>query len=168
MNLEIFFAAFQVWHESSHNMSESIQISLWLSLNWFTTSMNRFMFVSCHLSLSRLTNLSISIWIDSNIIWIDSILHLGNLNRFKYLLTCINPHSIFLGWACVFSVSESIHYFIESIQSVALVRKLCPFFPYYIYTPLSTTSKLLNHLHLFSLGLKNSLLIHSSRLNTFS
>jgi len=40
--------------------------------------------------------------------------------------------------------------------------------PHSIHTHFLITLKALNHLQIFSLGLKNSLFIHSSRLNTFS
>jgi hypothetical protein len=84
------------------------------------------------------------------------------LNRFTHALNRFILHA-FLG--CLL-LCESIHSFSESIDQVVFVQNFA-LITLTIYSLLHTFTNLLNHLHLFSLGLKNALFIHSSRLNTF-
>jgi len=108
-------------------------------------------------------------------------LHDLHLNRFIRNLNCINLHlgftwidsivycivsSFMLLWS-VFCCLNRFKHLVNRFNLLILCKNWV-FSPLTIYTLLSTTPKLSNHLHLFSLGLKTSLFIHSSRLNTFS
>jgi len=125
-------------------------------MNRFMMFTNRLMFESYHLFLSRIIKLSESIqinpesiqtfiwaaWIISHFTWLASIFSIF-LYVWAYPSWCLNRFTqLFL------------------CENLALLAS-----PIYCLLPL--TPKSLNHLQLFSLGLKNSLFILSSRLNTF-
>ena len=109
------------------------------------------------------------------------------LNRIiKYFWLALNR--FIKGWIASFFILdplESIHICTESYQSswvfglsyrclnrftMLFLAEILHLPPFYIYTHTHflITPKLLNHSHIFSLGLKNSLFINSSRLNTFT
>ena len=125
--------------ESIHTCIDSFQFESSHQTLWLT--LNRF--------IRRLTRINLHLrltWIDSHMHWIvSSFMQLCVvfccLNRFTHL---VNRFTLLC--LCEKSVLSPL-----SINSLLLI------------TPNS-----LNHLHLFFLGLKNSLFIHSSRLNTFS
>jgi len=123
---------------------------------------------------------SIHSWIESNLpeshhenflTYIESIqfdlnrfiLHPDILNWFKLCLNRINHHSLSDLYSCC------LNWFTHLVNrfTMLFLAKFFHFTPYSIYTHFLTTPKILNHLHIFSLGLKNSLFIHSSGLNTF-
>ena len=114
---------FSAWIDLS--LSKSYRLSLWLDENRFKMFMNWFMSESYQSFLSRIIKLSDSLWIDSN-------LHLGRLNRFKYHMNCVNLHNLSLFLGLSFLVSESIHWFNESTHSVVFVQKWCLVTSHYI------------------------------------
>ena len=92
---------------------------------------------------------------------------LGILSRFKYLLTRSILHPFFSPSCFVLYGLNRFIKLVDRFTQLLLCENLV-LSPLSINSLLLTTPNLLNHLQLFSLGLKNSLFIHSSRLNTFS
>ena len=82
-------------------------------------------------------------------------------------MTCINLNNLSLCPGLSFWCLNRFNCLMNRFTQLLLCKNLALLaFP--IYCLFLLTPKLLNHLKLFSLGLKNSLFIHSSRLNTFS
>jgi len=140
-------------------------------------------------TLNRFTKVSDLRWIDSYPLesihtWVVSFVIESSHKTFWFALEPIHKHFELIHLHSLFTWIDSYMHWIVSVflllcsvfdclnrfkhlTSVDLVRKLS-LFCFTIYTLFPTTPKSLNHLHLFSIGLKNSFLIHSSRLNTFS
>ena len=143
-----------LWIDSSH--TESIHQNHWLLMNRFTI-----LWIISH------SNRIISVWTFSqNSLTCAESNHLKGesyhssswayLNQFTYALNHFILHAL-LG--CPFAVwINSLIWWIHSLCWLLLT----------IYTILIITHNSLNHFQLFSLGIKNSLHINSSRLNTFS
>jgi hypothetical protein len=146
------------WIDSIY--TELTHQSFWLLMNRFATSWID----------SRLNRL-ISIWIVSpnSLAFTESIHHKvesyqssswAHLNRFSYTL------SFFIQICVVFCCLNPFTHLVNRFTVLFLCENL-------VLSPLSincsylTTPKVLNHLQLFSLGLKNSKFIHSLRLTLF-
>jgi len=135
-------------------------IRIVLIVNRFMYESFQFMLESIHQSLRPCLNRFILFMNHINLL-------LGILSRFKYLLT----RSILLlffspSWFVLYGLNRFIK-LLNPFTQLLLCENLV-LLPLSINSLLLITLKSLNHLHLFSLGLKNSLLIHSSRLKTFS
>jgi len=147
---------------------------------------------STHHNLNRFNKASDFMWIDSHLsesihmcivsflresshktLWLASNRFTRSLNRFNLPLGTFESTQIYLesyhpsyfsslSFCCLNRFKHLVNRFNLLFLCENLV--LSPF----LINSLLITPKALNHLHLFSLGLKNSLLIHSSRLNTFS
>jgi len=143
--------------ESYHTKSLTLCESFHYILNRFTLEL-------CHIFLNRILK---TFWHTFNrfiLIGIVSIFILGILNRFKLCLNRINHHcSSGLYSCCLNRFTHLVNWF-----TLLILAEFLHLPPKSIYTHSLITPKLLSHLHLFSLGLKNSLFIHSSRLQTFS
>jgi len=136
-------------------------------LNQFESThhnLNRFIYALSPFCLNHLTKLSELHWIDSHKVWIESIFIWGTLESTRIYPESYHP-SYFSGLSSCCS-NRFIH-LVNRFNLLFLCKNLV-LSPLSINSLLLITPKVLNHLHLFSLGLKNSLLIHSSRLNTFS
>jgi len=157
--------------KSSLNQFESTHHSL----NRFN-KVSDFMWIDSHLFesihvcivsflfLNHLTKFSNLSWIDSYEVWIVSIFILGTLESTQIWFESYHP-SYFSGRS--FCCLNRFKHLVNRFNLLNLCENWV-FSSLTIYTLLSSFPKLLNHLHLFSLGLKNLLLIHSPRSNTFS
>jgi len=183
------------WIDSS--LSESSHLSLWLDMNRFMlesyqSSLSRIIKLSdslwidsdqfwidsdlhlgslncftCYMTCINLHNLSLYLglsflvsesiqtfiyvaWIVSLVTWLASIF-ITSPCIWACLSWCLNRFSCLMNRFTLLFLCENYVLFLFTIYNLLLI-----------------TSTLLNDLQLFSLGLKNSLFIHSSRLNTFS
>jgi hypothetical protein len=130
-------------------------------------------------SLNRFTKVYGLRWINSHLHWIDSwmsrlffvwhktlwlALIMGSLQSIQICIESFH-NSCFSGlfFCCLNRFKHLVNRF-----TLLFLCENWVFSSFTLYTLFFTTSRLLNHLRLFSLGLKNSLFIHSLRLNIFS
>jgi len=144
---------FESYHRKSLILCESTHYIL-----------NRFTPESSHFNLNHILK---TLWLTLNrfiLIWIISIFILGILNRFKFCLNLINHHcsSNLYSW-CLNQFTHLVNRY-----TWLFLDENFHLHSFSIYNHSLITPKVLNLLHLFTLGLKNSLIIHSSRLNIFS
>jgi len=124
---------------------------------WIVSHMNRLFLVWIVSQNSLTCTKSIHLIVESFILhpgltWIDSLMHwIASSFMCSWVVFC-----------CLNRFTHLVNRFTLLILCENFVLSLL-----FIYSLLFITLKILNHLQLFSLGLKNSLHIYSSRLNTF-
>jgi len=127
-------------------------------------SLNRIRCESIHHSLNRIIKPSDLHWINSTKGWIASFFILGSLELIHICIESYHYSCVFdLYFCCLNRFTHLVNQFTMLFLCENLLLSLLT-----IYSLLLITLKWLNHLQLFSIGLKNSLHINSSRLNTFS
>jgi len=136
-------------------------------MNRFTTILNQFSCESYHILHESIHQ---NLWLSLNR-FIQDMNRINQLSRsfesFHFSLDSYHSSSQFYFLMFCLIWFKSIHSVINLIHSVVFVRKFSLITLLYNIL-LLITPNLLNHLQLFSLGLKNSLFIHSSILNSFS
>ena len=147
---------------------ESSQIFLnwviWIESNFDNIKFSFSTSESIQIMLNRIMK-TLWLWLNRFIrIWIVSIFTREHINRFKRCMMCINLHSS--SWLLFNCLNRFTH--LANRFTMLFLAKNFHLPPFSIYKHFLITPKPLNHLHLFSLGLKNSLFKHSSRLSTFS
>jgi len=159
-----------------------------MSQNWFYDALNQIIIV--WIVSTIVSDLG---WIDSNYFeshhsWIESnlpesyheifltcfvsiqiILNRINLHPgiYESIQTLLDTYQSSLSPALSFSGLNQFIHLLNRFTQLFLDEKL-HLLSFSVYTHSLITPKTLNHLHIFPLGLQNSLFIHSSRLNTFS
>jgi len=127
-------------------------------------SLNRITFESILFSLNRFTKIYDLHWINSSEGWTVSFFIMGSLESIHSCTESFHPSCI-LGLSFAVWIDSLIQW-IDSPSCFCAI--FCSYHPsLYIVSSTQLTDSL-NHLQLFTLGLKNSLHINSSRLNTFS